>query len=108
MNLEPQTTNLSPMNAEMVQNALANLDPNWADIDELKINRTFEFENFQQSMDFVNQLATIAEQANHHPDIHIYFNKVVVELWSHDVQGLSPKDFELAAQIDALFSSQNP
>ncbi len=55
-----------------------------------------------QAMDFVNKVADIAESEGHHPDLYIFYNKVTVELWTHEVLGLSENDFILAAKIDGI------
>lgn len=67
-----------------------------------KISKTFKFATFIQAMDFVDKIGKISEEQGHHPDIHIYYNKVTIELYTHAVNGLSPNDFILAAKIDAL------
>jgi 4a-hydroxytetrahydrobiopterin dehydratase len=75
--------------------------PEWA----LEINiieREFQFKDFKEAMRFVNRMAEIAEEEGHHPDIHIYYNKVRVELSTHKIKGLSQNDFILAAKIDEL------
>ena len=66
------------------------------------ISRTFKFADFVVAMKFVNAVADIAEQANHHPDIDIRWNKVTLALTTHDAGGLTQKDFALAKQCDAL------
>ena len=53
-------------------------------------------------MRFVNKVAEIAEQEDHHPDIKIKYNKVELELWTHSIKGLSENDFILAAKIDEI------
>jgi 4a-hydroxytetrahydrobiopterin dehydratase len=53
-------------------------------------------------MDFVDKIGKISEEQGHPPDIHIYYNKVTIELYTHAVNGLSTNDFILAAKIDAL------
>jgi 4a-hydroxytetrahydrobiopterin dehydratase len=50
----------------------------------------------------VNKIAEISEKQQHHPDIHIYYNNVIIELYTHSVNGLSEKDFNLAARIDEI------
>ena len=79
--------------------------PRWIlSLDEKKISRTFEFKNFVQAIDFVSGVvADIAEGEGHHPDISIQYNKVVLELWTHSIDGLSENDFIVAAKIDAIF-----
>ncbi len=65
-----------------------------------KISRQFLFKNFKEAMHFVNAVATIADEENHHPNLSIFFNSVIVELYTHAVSGLSENDFIVAARID--------
>lgn len=65
-----------------------------------KIKRRFTFADFKEAIDFVNQVAGLAEEEGHHPDIHVSYNLVDIELWTHAVDGLSENDFILAAKID--------
>jgi len=74
---------------------------NW-ELDGNHIEKTFRFEDFVQAMRFVNKVAEIAEQEDHHPDIKIKYNKVELELWTHSIKGLSENDFILAAKIDEI------
>ena len=80
--------------------ALAAL-PEWR-LDGPTIARTFQFKNFPAAMKFVNLVADLAEQAQHHPDVDIRWNKVTLALTTHDAGGLTEKDFALARQCDAL------
>jgi 4a-hydroxytetrahydrobiopterin dehydratase len=66
------------------------------------ISRIYEFADFVAAMKFVNAVASLAEQAQHHPDVDIRWNKVTLALTTHDAGGLTEKDFALAAQCDAL------
>jgi 4a-hydroxytetrahydrobiopterin dehydratase len=66
------------------------------------IVRTFQFKDFAGAMDFVNKVARAAEEANHHPDIDIRWNKVTLALATHSEGGLTQNDFDLAKEIDAL------
>jgi 4a-hydroxytetrahydrobiopterin dehydratase len=75
--------------------------PQWARYGEI-ISRTFEFKDFPAAMKFVKNVAELAEQAQHHPDMDIRWNKVALALTTHDAGGLTEKDFELARQCDAL------
>jgi 4a-hydroxytetrahydrobiopterin dehydratase len=74
--------------------------PQWQRNGEI-ISRTFEFKDFSAAMKFVNVVAGLAEQAQHHPDVDIRWNKVTLALTSHDAGGLTEKDFALAKQCDA-------
>ena len=69
---------------------------------EKSIEREFKFKNFQEAIDFVNEVAVLAEQENHHPDIRISYNRVRLELMTHKIGGLSNNDFILAAKIEEL------
>ncbi|MDR3459096.1 MAG: 4a-hydroxytetrahydrobiopterin dehydratase [Verrucomicrobiae bacterium] len=84
----------------MIQSALATL-PQWRRNGRV-IVRTFEFEDFVAAMKFVNAVAAAAELAQHHPDVDIRWNKVMLALSTHDAGGLTEKDFALARQCDAL------
>ena len=66
------------------------------------IARTFQFKDFPAAVKFVNTVAIAAEQAWHHPDIDIRWNKVKLVLTTHDAGGLTQKDFDLARQFDQL------
>ncbi len=67
-----------------------------------QIERLFTFQDFADSMVFVNRVAEIAEEEEHHPDIRIVYNRVTLTLSTHDAGGLTQKDFKLARRIDGL------
>ena len=75
--------------------------PNW-ELKGKKIERNFDFTDFKESMQFVNKVADIAEEQGHHPDFHIHYNKVTLELWTHSMNGLSENDFVMAAKINDI------
>ncbi len=70
--------------------------------DVKKISKTFTLPDFVKAVDFVNQVADIAEGEGHHPDIRINYNKVKLTVWTHSIGGLSENDFILAAKIDVM------
>jgi len=80
--------------------ALAAL-PEWKRTGDI-IARTYAFKDFPAAMKFVNVVADLAEQAQHHPDMDIRWNQVTLALTTHDAGGLTEKDFALARQCDAL------
>jgi len=80
--------------------ALASV-PNWK-LQDATISRAFQFKDFPNAVKFVNAVAVAAEQAWHHPDIDIRWNKVTLTLTTHDAGGLTQKDFDLARQFDQL------
>lgn len=67
-----------------------------------KISKEFKFKDFIGAINFVERVADVAEMEEHHPDIHIHYNKVRLELWTHAIGGLSENDFIVAAKIDAM------
>ncbi len=68
------------------------------------ISKEFAFENFKDGMVFANKITDIAEAEGHHPDLCISWGKVVVEITTHAIRGLSENDFILAAKIDTIAS----
>ncbi len=83
-----------------VRDALGKL-PGWKQQGDA-IQRVFEFPTFPAGIDFVNKVARAAEEANHHPDITVNYNKVTMALTSHDSGGVTDRDVRMAAKIDQL------
>ena len=73
----------------------------WNEIDNT-ITKTFEFNSYLDGIDFVNAVAYVAEQENHHPDISIGYCKVTISLTTHDAGTITEKDYKLAKLIDDL------
>lgn len=77
--------------------------PGWTlDEEARSIRRTFRFRTFREAMSFVNAVASVAEEENHHPDITIRYSRVTCTLTTHAIGGLSENDFIMAAKIDRL------
>lgn len=66
------------------------------------ISRSFTFADFKEAFAFMTQVALMAEKADHHPEWSNVYNRVDILLTTHDAGGLSERDIDLAAQIDAL------
>lgn len=84
-----------------IHNALANSA--WH-VENGKLQRDFTFANFVEAFGFLTQVAIHAEKMNHHPELYNVYNKVTIELVTHDVDGISDLDFKLAETIDQLAS----
>ena len=69
---------------------------------DVAIEKTFTFANYYETISFVNAVAFIANAQDHHPDLSVHYNRCVVRLNTHDVNGISVTDFECAAAFDAL------
>ncbi len=67
-----------------------------------RIEKLYKFRDFAESMAFVNRVADIAEEQDHHPDILIHWNEVTLTLWTHAINGLHDNDFIVAAKIDKM------
>jgi 4a-hydroxytetrahydrobiopterin dehydratase len=77
----------------------------WNTIDE-KLHREFEFKNFIEAFAFITKVALLAERVNHHPEIRITYDKVVIILCTHDAENtITEKDRHLAEKIDQVFKS---
>jgi 4a-hydroxytetrahydrobiopterin dehydratase len=73
----------------------------WEVIANHHLIKTYKFPDFAQALAFVNRVGAIAESRNHHPDIELSWGKVVVKTYTHTTNGLSAKDYALAAEIDS-------
>lgn len=91
-----------PLNKEAIAECLKEFKTPWVVLDNKKISKEFNLADFRKAMTFVNRVAEVAETENHHPDIYIYYNKVVIELSTHAIGGLSENDFIVAAKIEKI------
>ena len=83
-----------------IQRALGSL-PGWARRGEV-LTKSFTFTTFPAGIDFVQRIASAAEEMNHHPDIDIRYTKIVCTLSTHDAGGITQNDLSLASTIEAL------
>jgi 4a-hydroxytetrahydrobiopterin dehydratase len=81
--------------------------PGWELSKGKSIQKKFSFGNFKEALTFVNQVGDLAEQSDHHPDITINYNKVMLALWTHTAGGLTNKDFDLAGHIEKIGKAEN-
>lgn len=89
-----------PLNPPEIAILLKQLN-GWQAINNTKLEKEYQFKNFQEALAFVNKVGIIAEQENHHPDILLHdWNKVKITLWTHAINGLSNNDFILAAKVE--------
>jgi 4a-hydroxytetrahydrobiopterin dehydratase len=79
----------------------------WKLIDDgRQIRKDWRAKNFLAGMEFLNQIAAVAEEEGHHPDVHLEeYRHVWIVLWTHAIGGLSENDFILAAKIDPIAGS---
>jgi 4a-hydroxytetrahydrobiopterin dehydratase len=72
------------------------------DVREGKLTKAYTFPDFMGAVRFVDRIAPVAESQGHHPDLQVSWGRVVVQLITHDAEGLTAKDFKLASSIDTL------
>lgn len=92
------------LNDESIEAWLEERD-GWKRKDDV-LTKTFDFPTFRDAIVFVNRLATIADEHEHHPDIDIRYTKIKVALTTHDAGGLTQKDLTVAEQVDFATSSR--
>src|SRR5262245_12740009 len=88
------------LSADEVQSKLPSL-AGWAVVSG-KLKKEFQFPSFVEAFGFMSSVALLAESMNHHPEWSNVYNRVTIELVTHDAGGISSRDFELAARIEAL------
>jgi 4a-hydroxytetrahydrobiopterin dehydratase len=85
-----------------VERYLAEVE-DWRSVEDHHITKTYRFKDFAGALAFVNAVGALAEQENHHPDVHLSWGEVRLDVWTHKIDGLTESDFILAAKSDALY-----
>ncbi|WP_455218249.1 4a-hydroxytetrahydrobiopterin dehydratase [Kaarinaea lacus] len=116
-NSTPQVCDLTQKNCKPCEGGVKPLDrdeatgllnevPGWElNSDASEIHRTYSFKDFHRTMAFVNAVAWIAHQEDHHPDLAVSYSRCEIHYSTHAIGGLSENDFICAAKIDALLSA---
>ena len=92
------------LDSEAIEDWLKDRD-GWK-LKEGSLAKDFSFKDFRSSIVFVNRIATLADSADHHPDIDVRYTKVTLTLSTHDAGGITEKDLELARAIDFATSAR--
>lgn len=93
-----------PLSSAEQERLLEELGHDWQIVDGHHLHRTFPFRNFVEALRFVNLVGEEAEGQGHHPDLHLAWGKVGIDIWTHKIDGLHASDFILAAKCDRIFS----
>jgi 4a-hydroxytetrahydrobiopterin dehydratase len=96
-------TAMTRLTDRQIDDALAHLE-GWQR-DGQTICRTFHFENYYQTIAFVNAVAWIAHRCDHHPDLAVYYSRCLCTYSTHAVGGITERDVECARSVNALFSA---
>ena len=81
------------------------LGNDWKVVDGHHLEKQYRFANFREALAFTNRVGELAEQQNHHPDIHLAWGRVRVVIWTHKIDGLTESDFVFAAKADRLLEA---
>ncbi len=94
---------MNKLNDSEIKQALLNLNESckkpWQIKDD-KLHKSFKFNNFVAAFGFMSQVAILAEKADHHPEWFNVYNRVDIDLTTHEIGGISQRDFDLAQQIE--------
>lgn len=93
---------MQKLNEQEIQNKITELDLTWQVKGEF-LHREFVFKNFVEAFSFMTTVALVAEKAGHHPNWKNTYNKVTIDLSTHDAAGITTKDFDLAKSVNAIF-----
>jgi 4a-hydroxytetrahydrobiopterin dehydratase len=96
---------VNPLTGSQLEHLQRELGEGWRVIDKHHLEKMFTFDTYREGVDFVNEVAAIAEEQNHHPAIYLGYGKVRITLWTHNIDGLSDNDFIVAARIEQSIRS---
>jgi 4a-hydroxytetrahydrobiopterin dehydratase len=92
-----------PLRGEDLGRLLDELGGGWRVENEHHLEKEYRFPDFRSALAFANRLGDLAEREFHHPDIHLAWGRVRLEIWTHKIRGLTESDFVLAAKADELY-----
>jgi 4a-hydroxytetrahydrobiopterin dehydratase len=96
---------MEKLNKQEIQDKMPEIDKAWL-VKSKFLHRELLFKDFVEAFSFMTAVALVAEKANHHPNWKNAYNKVTIDLSTHDADGLTTKDFDLAKAIDKLLKNR--
>lgn len=99
---KPVEQSAQPFDEEKIREYKEMLQAGWEVVNNNMLKKRYLFSDFRRAMAFVQEIARVAEQEQHHPDMCIRYSDVEIELSTHDIGGLSENDFIMAAKIDSF------
>lgn len=101
---EACTSDDDPLTGDELDELYRDIDQEvWKVVDEHHLEGTYEFEDFRDALEFTYAVGELAEEEWHHPDLHLSWGEVVVEMWTHKIDGLFETDFVMAARMDRIY-----
>lgn len=98
----PCTAGVPPLKGRQLAELHKLLENGWHVVEEHHLEKEYLFPDFREALIFTNKVGEIAEEEGHHPDIFLSYGKVIIQLWTHKINGLSKSDFVLAAKCDEV------
>ena len=99
---KPCEGGIAPLKQNEIADYKKHIRDDWDVIDNKKLSKEYSFVNYKHTIDFVDKVAHLAEDEGHHPVMHVYYGRVVIDLWTHAIDGLSENDFIMAFKIDKI------
>jgi 4a-hydroxytetrahydrobiopterin dehydratase len=90
-----------PLRGDAISRLLAELE-DWEVVDGPHLTKEYLLPDFAAALELVNRVGAVAEESGHHPDVHLAWGKVRIDLWTHKIDGLTESDFVVAARCDRL------
>jgi len=101
----PCRGDVPPLGEAEVRRLQGELQPGWeATEGGRRLRREWRFADFRGALTAANKIGDLADAQDHHPDLHVAWGRLVVEIWTHTIGGLSEADFVFAAKCDRLLS----
>ena len=91
-----------PLKGDELRQLYEKLGSGWTIVDEHHLEKEYRFKNFREALDFTNRVGEVAEEQAHHPDLHLAWGKVKVQVWTHKIDGLTWSDFVFAAKTERI------
>jgi 4a-hydroxytetrahydrobiopterin dehydratase len=95
---------VSPLTGSDLTELSQQLKSGWAIVAGKRLGKEYTFKDYEDGVKFTRQVATIAQEENHHPDILLCYGKVRVDVWTHKVDGLTEADFIFAAKTERAYT----
>jgi 4a-hydroxytetrahydrobiopterin dehydratase len=105
MECVPCRGGVPPLSAEEIAPLQKRLGSDWTVVNNHHLEKEFRFPDFKAALDFTNRVGEIAEAQGHHPDIHLAWGLVKIQIWTHKIMGLTESDFVLAAKIQLIIDN---
>jgi len=91
-----------PLEGKELEDLFEQLGNGWDLVEGHHLEKLYKFGDFRQALDFTNSVGELAEQQGHHPDIHLAWGQVKLQVWTHKIDGLTESDFIFAAKADTV------